>query len=142
MGTRVLDASRLPPAAAVSSRRAWAVAPLWVRVSSWNSSLRLSAAQDSDRAANALGPRGTLQPIHPAPGHAHSRTDPVAREKISILAPTWGLRGLKTDMASLLPSGDTARPERLLVSGGSGSGLRRPGGPDRLSTSRSHVTGP
>ena len=113
--------------AAVSSRRAWAVTPLWVRVCSCNSNLRLSAAQDSERPANASGPRGVLQPIHPAPGHAHSRTAPVTREKIWILAPTWELRGLKTDMASLLPSGDTARPERLLVSGGSGSGLRRLG---------------
>jgi len=78
-GIRVLDASRLPPGAAVSSRRSCpGVFPVLLRVVTSNSSVRLSASHEFEPLPPT--PR-EIWPIIPRPGHTHSRPAPVASEK-------------------------------------------------------------
>jgi hypothetical protein len=123
MGIRVLEASRLPTGAAVSSRRSCAgMFPFLARVLTLNSSVRLSASHDS---APLLTSRDS-SPVVPLPGHTHCRPAPVASEKTWIVEPVCLWPG-HSDTASLLPSGDSARPEMISVSGGMGRAARRPG---------------
>src|SRR5579859_7061435 len=121
-GIGVLEASRLPAGAAVSSRRSCPGHPFLVRVVTWNSSVRLSASHEF----GLLPTPRAYWPIVPGPGQTHCRPAPVASEKTWILEPVCPWAG-RSETASLLPSGDSARPETVAVSGGMGRGTRRPG---------------
>ena len=108
------------PGAVVSSRRTWAVLS-YLPPHCWNASVRPSADQERAR------PIGLKLPIHPVPGHAHTRCAPVASVNTSMAGPRGPGPGLACRAsASLLPSGEIARPViwSVVVLSGRCSGVR------------------